>query len=75
MTNYTVRFMAAHREQSLEDLCRIIRATRSVCTAFGDLVGSQESEIVLFLFCLKMYMCYHFVCYRLYEEFVSVTLE
>ena len=26
MTNYTVRFMAAHREQSLEDLCRIIRA-------------------------------------------------
>jgi len=26
MTNYTVRFMAAHREQNLEDLCRIIRA-------------------------------------------------
>jgi len=26
MTNYTVRFMAAHREQSLEDLCQMIRA-------------------------------------------------
>ena len=26
MTNYTVRFMAAHREQNLEDLCQMIRA-------------------------------------------------
>ena len=35
MTNYTVRFMAAHRGEELEALCRRIRENRSRFTVSG----------------------------------------